>query len=104
MYTGQISFALEKKLGQLVVLDLVKDLGQGYEVTCENFFTSLKLAKELVKQNKTLQGTIRQIRKEETKIMLPSKSHEVNSNVFVSKRGNDGVICSSQKQICYFVI
>ena len=79
VYTGQISFAPEKKQGQRVVLDLVKGLGQGYVVTFDNFFTLLKLAKELVKQNKTLLGTIRQIRKEAPKIMLPSKSREVNS-------------------------
>ena len=61
MYTSQISFAPEKKQGQRVVLDLVKGLGQGHGVTCDNFFTLLKLAKELAKQNKTLLGTMRQI-------------------------------------------
>ena len=61
VYTGQISFAPEKKQGQRVVLDLVKSLGQGYGVTCDNFFTSLELAKELAKQNKILLGTMRQI-------------------------------------------
>ena len=52
VYTGQIFFAPEKKQGQRVVLDLVKGLGQGYRVICDNFFTSLELAKELAKQNK----------------------------------------------------
>ena len=74
VYTSQISFAPEKKQWQRVVLDLVKGLDKGYGVTCDNFFTSLKLAKELAKQNKTLLGTIKQIRKEVPKTMLPSKS------------------------------
>ena len=69
-----------------MLLDLVKGLGQGYIVTCENFFTSLKLAKELAKQNKTLLGTIRQIRKEVPKIMLPSKLREVNLSLFLFSR------------------
>ena len=86
VYTDQISFAPEKKQGQRVVLDLVKGLGQGCGVTCDNFFTSLELAKELAKQNKTLLGTIRQIRKEGPKIMLPSKSCEVNSSLFLFLR------------------
>ena len=50
MYTGIISFAPEKKQGQRVVLELAKDLGHGYGVTCDNFFTLLELAKELTKQ------------------------------------------------------
>ena len=83
VYTGQISSAPEKKQGKRVVLDLVKDLGQGYGVTCDNFFTSLELAQELAKQNKTLLGTIRQIRKEVPGIMLPSKSRELNSSLFL---------------------
>ena len=86
VYTGQISSAPEKKQGQRVVLDLVKDLGQGYGVTCDNFFTSLELAKELAKQDKTLLGTIKQIRKEVPRTMLPSKSREVNSSLFLSSR------------------
>ena len=83
---SQISFAPEKKKGQRVVLDLVKGLRQGYGVTCDNFFTSLELAKELAKQNKTLLGTIRQVPKEVPKIMLPSKSREVNSSLFLFSR------------------
>ena len=77
---------LKKKQGQRVVLDLVKGLGQGYGVICDNFFTSLELAKELAKQYKTLLGTIRQIRKEVPKIVLPSKSREVNSSLFLFLR------------------
>ena len=51
---GIISFVSEKKQGQRVVLKLVKDVGHGYGVTCDNFFTSLELAKELAKQKTKL--------------------------------------------------
>ena len=83
---GPNFFAPEKKQGKRVVLDLVKGLGQGYGVTCDNFFTLLELAKERAKQNKTLVGTMRQIRKEIPKIILPSKSREVNSSLFLFSR------------------
>ena len=83
VYTGQISAAPEKMQGQRMVLDLIKGLGQGYGITCDNFFTSLKLAKELAKHHKTLLVTVRQIRKEVPRAMLPSKSREVNSSLFL---------------------
>ena len=86
VYTSQISSAPEKKQGKCVALDLVKDLGQRNGVTCDNFFTSLELAQELAKQNKTLIGTIRQIRKEVPGIMLPSKSRKLNSGLFLFSR------------------
>ena len=84
--TGQIFVAPEKKQKQCLVLDLVKGLSQGYEVTCDNFFILLKLAKELAKQDKTLLGTVRQIRKKVPRTMLPSKSREVNSSLFLFSR------------------
>ena len=97
VYTGQISFAAEKKQGQRVVLDLVKGLGQEHGETCDNFFTSLELGKELVKQNKTLLDTIRQIRKEVPKIMLPSQSRELNSSLLLFSRDAMMVSCVPRK-------
>ena len=74
------------------MLDLVKGLGQDYGVTCDNFFTSFELAKELEKQNKTLLGTIIQIRKEVPKIMFPSKSREVNSSLFLFSKDETNLL------------
>ena len=84
VYTGQQAAAPEKKQGKRVVLDLVQGLGQGYGITCDNFFTSLELAVDLAKQQKTLLGTLRQNRKEVPKVMLSSKSRQVYSSMFLS--------------------
>ena len=83
VYTGKIASTPEKNQGKRVVLDLVEGLGQGYGVTCDNFFTSLDLARELKSQSKTLLGTLRKIRKEVPKEMLPSKDRQVNSSIFL---------------------
>ena len=64
----------------------MKGLGQGYVRTCNNFFTSLELAKELEKQNKPLLVTIKQNRREVSKVMLLSKSREMNSSLFLSSK------------------
>ena len=50
-YTGQIASNPEKNLERRVVLEFVQRLRPGYEVTCDNFFTSLDLIRELTKQN-----------------------------------------------------
>ena len=86
VYTDQIFSAPEKKGGQRVVLDLQKGLGRGYVITCVNCFTSLECVKELAKSSITLLGTIRQIRREEPRVMLLSKSDVVNSSLFLSSR------------------
>jgi len=50
----------EVNQGQRVVLDLVSGLEKsGRNVTCDNFFTSISLARELAKRQMTVLGTIR---------------------------------------------
>ena len=86
MYKGIISFPPEKKQEQRVVLELEKDLGHGYEVTCDNFFILLELAKELAKQKTNLAWYNKTNLKGSTKIMLSSQSREVNSSLFLFSR------------------
>lgn len=58
IYTGKLPDAVpEKRQGQRVVLDLVKDL-KGRNITCDNFFTTLNSAMELLKRKSTI-GTVR---------------------------------------------
>jgi hypothetical protein len=48
-----------------VVMDLVKPFYKGgYNITCDNFFTSAKLADELQKEKSSMVGTVRKHRKE----------------------------------------
>lgn len=54
----------EKRQGERVVLELVKDL-KGRNVTCDNFFTTYKLAYQLLKRNITVPS-------EQTKPFCPS--------------------------------
>ena len=84
VYTGQIASNPEKNQGRRVVLEFVPGLGPGYGVTCDNFFTSRDLIRELSKQKKTFLGTMKQFRKGVSKNMLPSKSKAVNSSLFSS--------------------
>lgn len=53
------SASREVQQGKRVVLDLVDGL-KGQNVTCDNFFTSLDLAEELLRRKLTIVGTLRQ--------------------------------------------
>src|SRR5687768_8913197 len=73
----------EKNQGKCVVLDLVEGLGAGRGVTTDNYFTSLELAKELLKKNLTIVGTIRKNQIEVPHQLLPSKTCLVYLSIFV---------------------
>lgn len=65
-----------QSLGENVVLRLMEPFkGSGRNVTTDNFFTSLKLAKELKKNNISLVGTMNRVRRE-----LPPASTWLSSN------------------------
>lgn len=80
---GMIDNKPEKEQGMRIVHDLIKDLRNGYNITTDNFFTSLKLAMEMLKTKKTLTGTVRSSRKEVPKILVKDKSRELYSNIFI---------------------
>ena len=73
----------EKEQGKRVVLDLMKDLPAGFDITTDNFYTSLKLAQKLLEDDKTLTGTMRQNGKEVPQEMLPNNEREVHSSTFL---------------------
>lgn len=79
-------------LSSHVVLDLMSGLTKrGYNVTCDNFFTSLQLCKTLKEQNTSLLGTLRSNRRE----VPPSVINDMNNKkvpvgitqVFEAERG-----------------
>ena len=64
IYTGKDESRTEE-LGKHVALSLTSHLyGTRRNVTCDNFFTSLKLARKLSLERMTLVGTIRSNRRE----------------------------------------
>jgi len=59
-------------------------LNKGYNVTCDNFFTSLQLARELAKKRTTLIGTMRANRREiPTSLIREEKNIPRYSSTFV---------------------
>lgn len=66
VYTGKDEDEpTESNQGKRVVLDLTQNLSlSGRNITTDNFFTSLDLAKELERKQMTLLGTIRKNRRE----------------------------------------
>ena len=108
VYTGKIGKSPEKEQGKRVEIDLVQQLGTGYGITTDNFFTSLSLAKELLLQGKTLTGTIRHRRREVPNSLWPSRARPEHSSEFlwtkdamltsfVPKKGRAVALLSSQR-------
>jgi hypothetical protein len=67
--------------GKRVVLDLTRHLPGGYNITTDNFFTSMDLADELLARNHTLVGTLRRS-KEVPEELLETSGRDVDSSVF----------------------
>ena len=73
----------EVNQGQRVVLDLVTGLEKsGRNVTCDNFFTSISLARELAKRQMTVFGTIRKNKGELPTKLTETKSRQENTSIF----------------------
>jgi hypothetical protein len=84
LYTGKVGNAPEKRQGAWVVFDLCHHLfGTGRNITTDNLFTDLQLAKDLLKENTTLVGTVRKSRKEVPIELMASRNREVLSTKFV---------------------
>ena len=108
-YTGKQGLKPEKEQGRKVVLRLSSCLSSGHSITTDNFFTSYKLALQLLDKNITLLGTMRRNRKEIPKVMLPDKRRAIESSIFrftsditlvsyVPKKGKAVILLSSQHQ------
>ena len=67
--TTNDSNAKRASLGYEVTIELMKNLRPGHHLTVDNFFTSYKLAQDLLHMKHTMTGTIRLNRKEVPKTM-----------------------------------
>ena len=64
-YVGKEEDLVSTGLGEFVTLTLMEPYrNAGLNVTCDNFLTSLSLAKKLLQQHTTIVGTIREHRRE----------------------------------------
>ena len=73
----------EKNLGHNVVADLTSPLqGSGRNVSMENYFTSVPLAKTMLQHNLTIVGTMRKCKREFPECMKASKSREPKTSTY----------------------
>ena len=83
VYTGKPSGGRpERGQGMRVVLDVTEGL-HGHNVTCDNYFTSYELARQLLKRKITVVGTVRKNKPELPNRLLAVKVREVFSSEFL---------------------
>ena len=105
MYTGKDE-ERTRELGMHIVLKLTAHLhGTGRNVTCDNFFTSLNLARELSFKRMSLVGTIRSNRREVPKELWEIKKRGLYESVFAySEEGMQIVSYKAKKNKNVFLL
>jgi hypothetical protein len=109
LYTGKDDSRGDTSLGEHVVMSLSGHLfGTGRNITCDNFFTSLSLARSVSAKDLNLVGTVRGNRREVPPALRTVKGRELNSSVFCyttddvqlvsyqAKKGKNVLLMSSQ--------
>ncbi|XP_016384135.1 uncharacterized protein LOC107720816 [Sinocyclocheilus rhinocerous] len=82
IYTGKaVDGKSEKNQGMQVVLDMTDGL-EGHTITCDNFFTSYALGKELLRRKMTMIGTVRSNKPELPPVLLSMKDRAPLSSMF----------------------
>ncbi|KAF2893053.1 hypothetical protein ILUMI_13123 [Ignelater luminosus] len=83
IYIGKTGDQHECNQGKRVVLDMTKGFEtSGRNVTTDNFFTGLDLAREMEKKNFTLLGTIRTNKPELSQELVTTPGSDVHSTKF----------------------
>lgn len=83
LYTGKVNNTRDVNQGERVVKDLVSGYkGSGRNVTTDNFFTTLPLAKELQKWSLSIVGTVKKNKRYVPNEFKPSSVREVKSSLF----------------------
>ena len=98
IYTGKTTDGLRQvNVGEQTVLTLVSLYkGSGRNVTTDNFFTTMKLAKVLNSWNMTLVGTVRKNKRFQTSNIQPTMERPVYSTNFAYHR--DAAVCSCMQK------
>ena len=92
-------------LAETVVLKLSEPIaGLGYNICCDNFFTSLPLAKKLLQHQTTLTGTMRKNRRELSAAMTDPKRNQTHTSEFFFNREGQALFVKYQpkpaKSVC----
>lgn len=70
-------------LGESVVLELTQNIGgKGYNICCDNYFTSLNVAKKLKEKRISFIGTIKKNKRELNKVMTEPEKNKIFSSTF----------------------
>lgn len=93
VYTGKENKMREINQGMRVTLELTEGLC-GYNVTTDNFFTSIRLADELLKRRMTLVGTIRRNKPKLPSILLKVEQRPLQSSLLSHMCLKRGRMCS----------
>ena len=107
VYTGKKAGSVpERGLGYRVVTDLVRDLqGKKYHIFCDNFFTSVRLARDLLDNELYLCGTTRSNRTDFPADLKPNKQ-EVKAlrrgESVYRRQGNIGVTVWKEKTFVFY--
>lgn len=106
LYTGKDGCQPEHDLGHRVVSDLVRGLhGKNYHIFCDNYFTSVHLAEDLLANNLYLYGTMRSNRTDFPGDLKPNKAEvkalRQGESLFHHK-GNVVATIWKDKKICIF--
>ena len=73
----------EKNLGQTVVIQLTSPLQDSVRnVTMDNYFTGVPLAKTMLQRKLTIVGTMKKSKREIPECMKPAKSRETKTSIF----------------------
>lgn len=94
LYTGKVGYLREKNQGERVVKELTAPFrGSGGNITMDNNFTSLPLAKYLLSLKLTITDTLRKNKQYIPKKMAPNKTRAEFSTLFAFHERN-AALCS----------
>ena len=102
IYTGKHANTVEKNQGERVVLQLSDPFcHKGRTITCDNFFTTINLAKHLLVKKTALVGTVR---KQRTFLPLQfqKNNRELGTKFLYSRKSNNVSFYRQAWQKCYY--